>query len=62
MVDELLHLWQGVDMVNSKNITLTVRAALLCVGCDIPAARKTCGFLGQKSLVMCLTTVTLMKQ
>ena len=25
---------------------VVVRAALLCAACDIPAARKTCGFVG----------------
>ena len=30
-----------------------VRAALLCVGCDIPVARKTCGFVGHGALRGC---------
>ena len=32
---------------------LLVRAALLCVGCDIPAARKVCGFVGHRALKGC---------
>ena len=30
-----------------------VRAALLCVGCDIAAARKVCGFLGHRATMGC---------
>ena len=37
----------------SKGNTVTIRAALLCVGCDIPAARKTCGFLGHRATMGC---------
>ena len=32
---------------------LLVRAALLCSGCDIPAARKTCGFVGHAARMSC---------
>ena len=51
-----LCLWQGV-ILNYKQSTTLVRAALLCAGCDIPAARKTCGFVGhgaQKGCSKCL--------
>ena len=30
-----------------------VRAALLCVSCDLPAAQKTCGFLGHSAKLSC---------
>ncbi len=30
-----------------------VRGALLCSGCDIPAARKTCGFVGHSARLAC---------
>ena len=33
---------------------VSIRAALLCVGCDIPAARKVCGFVGHRALKGCL--------
>ena len=45
MVDDLIQLWEGV-VLNYKDSTVLVRAALLLSGCDIPAARKTCGFVG----------------
>ena len=45
MVDDLIQLWEGV-VLNYKDSTVLVRVALLLSGCDIPAARKTCGFVG----------------
>lgn len=45
-VEEMLSLWEGVIMKSERNIDVLVRAALLCAGCDIPAARKVCGFVG----------------
>ena len=32
--------------MNTTEGVRTVRAALLCTACDIPAARKLCGFVG----------------
>ncbi len=46
LVDELLQLWEGVVMKGANGINVLVRGALICVACDIPAARKVCGFLG----------------
>lgn len=40
-------------MKSSTNMDLIVRAALLCVACDIPAARKVCGFVGHQALRGC---------
>lgn len=40
-------------MKTSENVTIMVRAALLCVGCDIPAAKKVCGFLGHRATMGC---------
>lgn len=54
LVDELLKLWDGVAM---KSSMVLVRAALICVTCDIPAARKVCGFVshrGRKACTNCL--------
>ena len=45
LVDELNKLWKGVTM-KLPNGHKTVRAALLCIGCDIPAGKKVCGFKG----------------
>ena len=46
LVEELLELWDGVIMETAQNVEVLVRAALICVACDIPAARKVCGFVG----------------
>ena len=55
LVDDLSKLWQGgcIYMKTSKNVSIMVRAALLCVGCDIPAARNVCGFLGHRATMGC---------
>ena len=51
-VNELLKLWNGV-LMRTTSTTVLVRAALLCVACDIPAARKVCGFTGHNSIKAC---------
>ncbi len=53
LVDELLQLWEGVVMKASNGSFVLVRAVLSCVACDIPAARKVCGFLGQNGRLGC---------
>lgn len=46
LVDELLTAWtDGLD-VKTTNGIINIKCALICVGCDIPASRKLCGFLG----------------
>ena len=40
-------------MKTHDNRLVLVRAVLLCVVCDIPAARKVCGFLGHRALLGC---------
>ena len=40
-------------MIKTDASTVLIRAALLCVACDIPAARKVCGFTGHSSLHAC---------
>ena len=49
LVSDLMQLWDGICMKTSNNVSIMVRAALLCVGCDIPAARKVCGFFRSQS-------------
>ena len=45
-VDELLRFWGGIELnVHSFTERKRIRSALLCVACDLPAGRKTCGFL-----------------
>jgi hypothetical protein len=49
LVDELLESWRDGWLMcshSSPNVQLNFRVALICVGADIPAARKLCGFLG----------------
>ena len=53
LVDDLLQLWSGVEMKTYNKVPVIVRAALLCVGCDIPAARKVPGFLGHRATKGC---------
>ena len=36
-------------MKNAAGSAIIVRAALTCVACDIPAARKVCGFVGHNA-------------
>lgn len=53
MVDELERLYSGVCMSTVNGNEVLVRAALLLVACDIPAARKVCGFTGIRSFYAC---------
>ena len=53
MVDELKLLWNGVVVKPQSKNQSFVRAALLCIACDIPAGRKVCGFVGHRALYGC---------
>ena len=56
LVDELLLLWNGKILSVNTSTGIKdefVRAALLCVSCDLPAAQKTCGFLGHSANLSC---------
>lgn len=56
LVDELKLGWsEGFQLLSSKspNVKKTFKIALLCVGCDIPATRKLCGFLGHSACLGC---------
>ena len=46
LVDDLLKLWNGVILKTYDGTQRIVRGALLCAACDVPAARKVCGFVG----------------
>lgn len=39
--------------MSQQNIPITVRLALTCVTCDIPASRKVSGFLGHTATLGC---------
>ena len=54
MVDDLLRLWEGIDiLLKQTNEVIQVRAMLLCVSCDMPAIRKVSQFLGHKAYKGC---------
>lgn len=54
LVGELLDFWNGVSMdVYGEASVQKVRCALICVACDMPASRKTCGFLGHAARLGC---------
>lgn len=52
LVRDLLKLWKGVEM-STQDGNRNIRAALLCISCDIPAARKLTGFVGHSALKAC---------
>ena len=56
LVQELLVFWNGIGVevcARSFPENVSVRCALLCVACDIPASRKVCGFLGHAAILGC---------
>lgn len=54
IVTELDMLWKGVRLESSIFTCVSIfRAALLCVSCDIPAARKCCGFKSHAGRLGC---------
>ena len=53
LVNELLKIWDGVELIVSGGEHKTFRTALLCVACDIPACRKVCRFLSYKAHYAC---------
>ena len=52
IVNELIEMWKGVE-VTMNDSKITVKAAVLCIAADIPAARKLCGFLGHAAKLGC---------
>ena len=54
LVEELKEGWlTGFKVKTPENIPVTVRVALTCVACDIPACRKVTGFLGHHASLAC---------
>lgn len=54
LLQDLLKLWNGYELyVASSNCKKKIRGALLCVACDLPAGRKTCGFLSYTAHLGC---------
>ena len=53
LVQELQEFWSpGVRLftAESPRFKPKFKLALMCVACDIPAARKVCGFMGRANL------------
>ncbi|OAD75365.1 hypothetical protein PHYBLDRAFT_64289 [Phycomyces blakesleeanus NRRL 1555(-)] len=53
LVDELMLLYKDITIDTYNCSGALVRAALLIVACNIPAARKTCGFTSYNSTYAC---------
>ena len=54
LVQELQKAWStGIIVRAPCNSEITIRLALCCVACDIPASRKVCGFLGHNASLGC---------
>lgn len=58
MVQDLLDSWNGqmkITTYMSPTRKIAAKLMLLLVGCDIPACRKLCGFLGMHATRVCRT-------
>lgn len=57
LVNDLLTFWNhGVNLdvkIGSTVVKKTVRCAVICCSCDLPAGRKLCGFLGHSAHFGC---------
>lgn len=58
LMDELLSAWTNgmeitVSNAKGRKTSVTVRLALTCIACDIPASRKVCGFLSHRATLAC---------
>ncbi len=54
LVEELKQGWEnGFSVTSPQGVQVTIRVALSCVSCDIPAGRKVCGFLGHTASLAC---------
>jgi len=49
LVDQLIKLWNGVNLETFEHSSgKTIRGAIICCSCDIPAARKLCGYISAR--------------
>lgn len=50
VIDQLIELWHGVELLTTYESSTgkTIRAAVICCSCDIPAARKLCGHISAR--------------
>jgi hypothetical protein len=49
LVDQLIELWQGLELETFEHPSgKIVKGAVICCSCDIPVARKLCGYISAK--------------
>ena len=54
LVSELLDLWHhGIAVSLLDGSSITIKCALFCLACDIPAGRKVAGFIGHSGRLGC---------
>lgn len=54
LIQELNKLYcEGLSVLTPQNTHVTVRVALSCISCDIPASRKVCGYLSHNARFGC---------
>lgn len=54
LVDELQSAYSnGLIISTPQGTDITIRLAISCISCDIPASRKVCGFLGHNARLGC---------
>ena len=58
LVNELNQMWSGIRLKHANGHNIIVHGALICVGCDVPPARKVGGFLGHHATKGCSKCTT----
>lgn len=54
LVEDLLSLWErGIQVKGPDGSSVTVKCAVGCLACDIPASRKAAGFVGHSARLGC---------
>ncbi len=53
LMTDLLELWDGIVVNDSNSGSNIIRCAIICIACDLPAARKVTGFLGHSANLGC---------
>ena len=50
IIDQLIELWNGIELSTTyeNSSGKSIRAAVICCACDIPAARKLCGHISAR--------------
>lgn len=53
LINEFQEYKSGLSVVTPQKLSITIRLALACISCDIPATRKVCGFLSHHANLGC---------